>query len=440
MSTRGVRQIVGAVSRRRFLAGAGAVAAGGLLTACGSEGTGGGEGGDPIRLGYVAALTGPVAAYGTQTLNALQLAARDINALGGILGRPVEIVAVDNQSKPDAVPALMRQLVTDGCQILLGASASPPTIVAAQTADQLRVPLIVPMEAAEAIIGEGRSYVFKVAPSVLAENGWAAQSVRATMSAAEGSGSSPQTAMILHASTGAYPEAREAWERTLRQEFPGVNIIDIVAFDEAATSDYAPLVSQAQAANPDLLFFGGNPQSAFQFYPALQRSGWVPKATISCLGGNTNTQFIESVGPEAAEYDIAGNYWTPRLPAKEGSQFSPQRFYDDYVAAYGGQRPDGVGAYYYASMGLIADALTAVGSTDDREAIMRALRATEFDGPSGDANGMFIVGHGVKFDDVGFNTSADGLVTQIQGGEWVPVYPEAVAAAPIAYPRPTVAR
>ncbi|MCO1657077.1 ABC transporter substrate-binding protein [Pseudonocardia humida] len=432
------------LNRRRFLMGAGAVAAGGLLSACGSgdsggSGSGGGGGGEPIKIGYVAALTGPVAAYGTQTLNALQLAARDLNGLGGIMGRPVEIEAVDNGSKPDAVPALMRQLATDGCAVLFGASASPPTIVAAQTADQLRVPLVVPMEAADAIIGEGRQYVFKVAPSVLAENGWAAQSVRAAMGAAQAAGQQPATAMILHASTGAYPEARDAWVRTFAEEFPGVQVLQVLSFDEAATSDYAPLVSQAQAANPDLLVFGGNPQSAFQFYPALARSGWNPKATISCLGGNTNTQFIESVGAAAAENDIAGNYWTPKLAAKPGAQFSPQKFYDDYVAAYGGQKPDGVGAYYYASLGLVADALTQAGSTDNPQTIMEALRATEFDGLSGDSNGMFIVGHGVKFDARGQNTAADGVVTQIQNGDYVPVYPEAVATAQVVYPRVAVA-
>jgi ABC-type branched-subunit amino acid transport system substrate-binding protein len=444
MATRGFTEFLGSgFSRRRFLAGAGAVAAGGLLTACGGGGStsgSGGGGGEPIKLGYVAALTGAVAAYGTQTLNALQLAARDINAVGGIMGRPVEIQAVDNASKPDTVPALMRQLATDGCSVLLGASASPTTVVAAQTADQLRVPLIVPMEAADAIIGEGRQYVFKLAPSVLAENGWAAQALRATMGAAQANGKPPRTAMILHASSGAYPEARQAWERTFRQEYPDVRLLGVTAFDEAATSDYAPLVSQAQAANPDLLIFGGNPQSAFQFYPALARSGWSPKATISCLGGNTNTQFIESVGASAADLDIAGNYWTPELAPKEGSRFTPRKFYDDYVAAYNGQRPDGVGAYYYASMGLIADALTKAGTTDDPAKIMEALRSTEFAGLSGDSNGMFIVGHGVKFDARGMNTAADGVVTQIQNGQYVPVFPEAVATATIVYPRPSAAR
>jgi ABC-type branched-subunit amino acid transport system substrate-binding protein len=423
------------LSRRTLLLGAGGLAAAGVLAACGR---GGGSAGDkkPIMIGYVAALTGAVAAYGTQTLNALQMAARDINQRGGILGRPVEIKALDNQSKPDTVPSLMRQLMTEGCHVLFGASASPATIVAAQTADRLKVPLIVPMEAADAIIGEGRQYVFKVAPSVLAENGWAAQTVRAVMGAAEKAGQPPQTIMIMHASTGAFPEARQAWERTLKNEYPKVRILDMIAFDEASTSDYAPLVSRAQAASPDVLFFGGNPQSAFQFYPALHRSGFKPKATVGILGGNTNTKFIETVGAAAAEWDIAGSYWTPKLRGKEGSDFSPQKFFDDYKATYSGQTADGVGAYYYACMGLVADAITNAGTAEDSEKIAQALHDIDIPETGGDSNGMFIVGHGVKFDSKGLNTRAEGLVTQIQNGEYVPVYPESVATGQIVYPRP----
>jgi ABC-type branched-subunit amino acid transport system substrate-binding protein len=426
------------VSRRNFLYGAGGLAATGLLAACGGgsgskASSGGGKA--PIRLGYVAALTGAVAAYGTQTLNSLQMAARDINAKGGILGRQVEIKALDNQSKPDTVPALMRQLTADGCKVLFGASASPPTIVAAQTADQLRVPLIVPMEAADAIIGDGRRYVFKVAPSVLADNGWPAQGLRAVMAGASAAGQPIQSVLMMYASTGAYPEARQAWERTLKAEFPGARLLDVISIDEASTSDYAPLVSRAQSAKPDLLIFGGNPQSVFQFYPALQRSGFSPKATLGCLGGNTNTKFIETVGA-AAEGDIAGNYWTPKLKAKPGSEFSPQKFYDDYQKQFGGQRPDGVGAYYYACMGLVADAMTAAGTADDSEKITAALRATDIAGPSSDKNGMFIVGHGVKFNDKGLNTRAEGLVTQVRSGDFVPVYPAGVATSSVVYPRP----
>jgi branched-chain amino acid transport system substrate-binding protein len=426
-------------SQRRFVRGVATFAAVSMLAACGggssadkASGSSGGSD-EPIKIGMVAALTGPVAAYGVQTTNAFKLAVRDINKAGGILGRDVEVEVVDNQSKPDAVPSLMRQLVSDGASLLVGASSSPVTIVAAQAADQLKVPLIVPMEAADAIIGEGRQYVFKVAPSVLADNGWPAQTIRATMAAAKKSGTQPKTALIIAASTGAYPEATQAWTRTLKEEYPDVKILDTISVDEATTTDFAPLVGQARSMNPDLLIFGGNPQSAFLFYPALERSGFNPMATIGVLGGNTNTKFIETAGASAVENDIAGNYWTPKLEGK--GDFTPQKFFDDYVAEYG-DRPDGVGAYYYATMGLIADALEKAGTSDDPEAIRDALRKTKIDGMSGDEHGMFIVGHGVEFDAKGLNKAAVGLVTQIQDGEYIPVFPDDVALESIVFPRP----
>ncbi|MCS7475476.1 ABC transporter substrate-binding protein [Umezawaea endophytica] len=424
-------------SRRRFLMGAGALGATGFLAACGDGGSASGGSGDgnPITIGYVASLTGATAAYGTQTLNALQLAAKDLNGLGGILGRQVVIKAVDNQSKPDAVPALMKQLVQDGCRIMLGASASPPTVVAATTADQIKVPLLVPMEAAASIIGDGRKYAFKLEPTMLADKGWAAASVRAVMAGAKAAGSPVRTALIVHASLGAFPEAKTAWERTLKDEFPDVRLLETISYDEASTSDYAPLVSKVQAANPDVLIFGGNPQGTFQFYPALKASGFVPRATVGVLGGNTNTKFVESAG-DIAENDLAGSYWTEKLKGKEGSKFSPQKFYDDYRAAYDGQKPDGIGACYYSALAVAAEAITIAGTADDSEKIAQALRKVDFDGLGGDKNGMYIIGHGVKFDEKGLNTKAEGIVTQLQGGEFIPVYPENVATAKMVYPRP----
>lgn len=426
-------------SRRGFLFGAGALGATGLLAACSSgddsSSGSGGKSDEPITIGYVAALTGAVAAYGTQTLNALQLAAKDLNSIGGVLGRKVVIKAVDNQSKPDAVPALMKQLVQDGCKLILGASASPPTVVAAATADQIKVPLIVPMEAAEAIIGEGRKYAFKLEPSMLASNGWAAQGVRAVMEGAKAAGKPVATAMIVHASLGAYPEAKTAWERTLKEEFPEVKLLDTIAYDETSTSDYAPLVSKIQALNPEVLIYGGNPQGAFQFYPALKASGFVPRATVGALGGNTNTKFVETGGP-ITEDDLAGSYWAETLEPKTGSKFSPQKFYDDYKAAYDGQVPDGIGACYYSALAVAAEAITIAGTADDSEKIAQALRKVDFDGLGGDKNGMYIIGQGVKFDEKGFNSKAQGIVTQVQKGKFVPVYPATVAQAKIVYPRP----
>ena len=405
-----------------------------LLSACAG---GDDEGGDdaPIKVGVVAALTGIAAPYGVQSLNSFKLAVEDLNEAGGIDGRDIEVVALDNRSKPEEVPALMRRLVGEDVNVILGASSTPLTVTGAQAADQLKVPLLVPMEAGDVIIGEGRSHVFKLAPSVLADQGWSAQGVRAVMKGSEEAGDPIKTAFMINASTGAFPEAEKAWAGTLEKEFPDVELIDTLTFDEASTSDFGPLVAKAKAANPDLLIFGGNPQSAFQFYPALQDSGWQPKATLGSLGGNTNAQFISSVGAEAADGDVAGNYWTAELKPGDDAKQTPQGFVDDYKEAYDGQVPDGVGAYYYSAGAVVAEALRNADDVDDRESITKALREVDISGINGDDNGLYIVSHGVDFDDQGFNAAAVGLVTQIQDGKYVPVFPDDVANATIVYPK-----
>ncbi len=64
---------------------------------------------DPIRVGTSVALTGGVAPIGKQVLAALQIWRDDVNAKGGLLGRPVELVFYDDQSNPANVPAALHE-------------------------------------------------------------------------------------------------------------------------------------------------------------------------------------------------------------------------------------------------------------------------------------------------------------------------------------------
>ncbi len=80
---------------------------------------------DPMKVGVSLSLTGGVAANGKQILMALELWRDDVNAKGGLLGRPVEIVYYDDQSNPSTVPALYTKLITaDKVDLLLGPYAT----------------------------------------------------------------------------------------------------------------------------------------------------------------------------------------------------------------------------------------------------------------------------------------------------------------------------
>src|SRR5579864_3129841 len=80
---------------------------------------------DPIRIGMSMALTGGVAPIGKQVLTALQIWRDDVNAKGGLLGRPVELVFYDDQSNPANVPQLYTKLIdVDKVDLVIGPYAT----------------------------------------------------------------------------------------------------------------------------------------------------------------------------------------------------------------------------------------------------------------------------------------------------------------------------
>ena len=80
---------------------------------------------DPIKVGFSMALTGSVAPNGKQNLLAVEIWRDDVNAKGGLLGRPVELVYYDDQSNPNNVPGIYTKLISvDKVDLLIGPYAT----------------------------------------------------------------------------------------------------------------------------------------------------------------------------------------------------------------------------------------------------------------------------------------------------------------------------
>src|SRR6266478_1368315 len=67
--------------------------------------------GEPIKIGFGMALTGPLAANGKMSLVAMKIWEEDVNAKGGLLGRPVKLIYYDDQSNPSTVPGIYTKLL-----------------------------------------------------------------------------------------------------------------------------------------------------------------------------------------------------------------------------------------------------------------------------------------------------------------------------------------
>lgn len=106
-----------------------------LLASCGGDddGNGGGGDGDAIRIGVLAPITGGLESYGIGARNAVELAASQINAAGGINGRTVQVIVENTEVDTTAASAGAARLVADGCVGIIGATSSSVTMHVART-------------------------------------------------------------------------------------------------------------------------------------------------------------------------------------------------------------------------------------------------------------------------------------------------------------------
>src|SRR5919198_437105 len=87
--------------------------------------------GEPIKIGFSMSLTGPLAANGKQALVGMKIWEEEINAKGGLLGRPVKLVYYDDQSQAAPVPGIYTKLLdVDKVDLIIGPYATVPSAAA----------------------------------------------------------------------------------------------------------------------------------------------------------------------------------------------------------------------------------------------------------------------------------------------------------------------
>lgn len=117
--------------------------------------------GESIKIGAMGPLTGEVAVYGVSATNGAKMAVDEINKAGGILGRPVEFVLLDDKHNTTEAINAYNRLVEDGVCGILGAVTSAPCLAIAPLANEDKVPMLTP-SGTQISITEGRDYVFRV--------------------------------------------------------------------------------------------------------------------------------------------------------------------------------------------------------------------------------------------------------------------------------------
>lgn len=119
---------------------------------------------EPIKIGFVADLTGKQAELGVQERNGVQLAVEKINAAGGVAGRQLELVIRDDQGKGEVAKEVDQQLVDAGVVAIIGHATSAQTIAGLSVTEPAKVVMLGPTVSTPALTGKYQ-YFFRIYPS-----------------------------------------------------------------------------------------------------------------------------------------------------------------------------------------------------------------------------------------------------------------------------------
>src|SRR6185437_16181441 len=246
---------------------------------------------DPVKVGFSMALTGAVAPNGKQILLALEIWRDDVNAKGGLLGRPLELVYYDDQSNPTNVPGIYTKLITvDKVDLLLGPYATNMAAAAMPVVMQHNMTTI-SILAIDVNRHFHYSRYFDMIP--VGPEGTRAFS-RGFFQLAAAQNPKPNTVAIVAADAEFSKTSADGARENAKAD--GFNII----YDQSyppSTTDFAPVMRAVQAANADVVFVAAYPPDTVGIVRAAAEIGLTPKMFGGTMIGLLITPIKMQLGP-----------------------------------------------------------------------------------------------------------------------------------------------
>lgn len=361
-----------------------------------------------FRIGVVTSLTGSQAAFGQAHKNGYTVAVNELNAKGGVLGKPIELVYYDDQSKPDqAVQGVAKLVDQDHVPIILGAFSSENTRAMVPKANEKKVPLIMPTATADNVVATGSTWVFRICAGA---SGYAS----ATVDFLKNNGA-PKTLAIVYENTN-FGQANAEAMRKLATE-AGMTIVADEAY-QANSPDYKALLQRVQSKEPEVVYYASYLLDATTLMRQSEQIGLNPKYVTSAGTGFAAAEFPTDKGAgKYAEYTFSVSQWVATAKWAGSTEF------DAAFTKLAGTHPAYHGMEAYAALVVAAEAINRAKSGESL-AIADALRKTKLDTAFGP----------IQFDSRGQNAHPV-LVTQVQGGQYKVVWPaDAAEAKPVPMP------
>jgi branched-chain amino acid transport system substrate-binding protein len=334
------------------------------------------QSGEPIKIGFSMALTGPLAPNGKQALLGAQIWQEEVNAKGGLLGRKVELVNYDDQSKPENVPGIYTKLLdVDKVDIVMGPYGT-----------NLNAP------AMPVVMQKNKVFVGFFALDINAEFHYpryfsmlpTGEKPREAFTegffqAAAAQNPKPQTLSLVSEDAEFARNACEGARENAKTY--GFKIVYDKTFPPG-TTDFSPVIRALQAANADLVVACSYPLSSVGLVQSANELGLNPKMLGGAMVGLQATVFKDRL---KSKLNGIVNYETwvpsPKLMAPAKAFF--EKYQERAKAA--GVDPLGyyLGGWGYADFQLIGEAIEGAKSLKDDQ-LADYLRTHEFKTIMGD--------------------------------------------------------
>jgi branched-chain amino acid transport system substrate-binding protein len=332
---------------------------------------------EPIKIGFGMALTGPLAANGKMSLVAMQVWEDDINAKGGLLGRPVKLVYYDDQSNPSQVPGIYAKLLDiDKVDLIVSGYASTQIAAAMPVAIQKKKLFV-------SLFGTGVNETFNYPKYFsMIPNGPTPKPAftRGFFKVAEVQKPKPQTIAIAMADAEFGRNACEGARQNAQAS--GFKIVYEKAYPPS-TTDFTPIVRAIQALNPDLLVICSYPLDTVGMVKAMSEVGFKPKMWGGAMVGLQATVFKTQLGP-LLNGVVNFETWLPVKSMDFPGAFDLLKKYQARAQAAG---TDPLGYYMpvwaYAYLQVLGDAIANTKSLND-DVLADYLRKTTFKTVVGD--------------------------------------------------------
>jgi branched-chain amino acid transport system substrate-binding protein len=317
--------------------------------------------GEPIKIGFSMAITGPGAGAGRPALIAMQVWEADVNAKGGLLGRPVKLIYYDDQTAPANVPGIYSKLLdVDKVDLVVSGYATNmigPAMPVVMQKDKLFVSLF------GTAVNEKFNYpkYFSMIPT--GPNPKAAFT-KGFFDIAMAQNPKPATIAIVSANAefgqvvaeGARENAKAAGLKVIYDQTYPPN-----------TTDVAPIVRAIQAANPDIVVICSYPIESAAFVRAINEIGYKPKMIGGGMVGLQFTAFKTQLGPLLNGFV---NYET-WLPVKTMQYPGALELVAKYQERAAKENADPLGYYLppwaYAYLQVLEQAIVGTKSLDDNK-------------------------------------------------------------------------